>query len=155
MTRKTHPSGLTFVEVVIAIAVLAVIAVGGMMYQYLAVRHIRHARAMLAAKRVGQLALEDWKSYGGSPFYDMTSLNLGFVQPAQADVDYHITVDDLSLKVLLTSSDIATDTDSGLILRRINAAVFWRSDFSAGPVSMSDPSVTLSTYVRSDGGSGG
>ena len=57
--------GMTLSEVMIAVAVVIVAALGTLCYEYLCIDHVRYARAELIATRIGQLLIEDWKSTGG------------------------------------------------------------------------------------------
>jgi hypothetical protein len=140
---------MTIVEVMVAVAVIVIAALGTLCYEYLCVDHVRIARAQLAATRIGQLLLEDWKSTGGSLEYDAEVLGIGF-DPDTPWGDYKTAVDGLPLFVVLSHDDVDWDPIAGVTLRRIDVSVRWRKDFCYGVPDDDDPAVNLSTYVRLD-----
>jgi Tfp pilus assembly protein PilV len=143
--------GMTLVEVMLAVAVIIVAALGTLCYEYLCVNHIRFARAQLAATRVGQLLIEDWKSSGGSTDYNPEDLHMGFALPLGLPAgNFVTTIDGLQLHINMSHSDVATDALAGVTLRRINVVVHWKKDFGNGAVNDDDPGVNLTTYVRRD-----
>jgi hypothetical protein len=144
--------GLTLIEACLAMAMIAIVATGALSYQYLGVKHIRIAQTDLAATRIGQLILEDWKGTGGVDVanYDLTTKSLGFQKPQRATstADYYIIVDGTAYYVWLSSADKDNDPDAGVTLRQISAILQWPRDFGAGGPAVGDPSMVLSTYVR-------
>jgi hypothetical protein len=135
----------------VAVAITIVTALGTLCYQYQSVTHGRVAQAEIAATRLGQLLLEDWKSTGGDPAYDPTELGLGFVATSYPESDgYRITLDNQSFYMQLTQSNIDQDTVSGVTLRQIRVTVKWRKDYAPGAVSNDDPEIVFTTYVRCD-----
>jgi len=142
---------MTIVEVMLAAAVIVIAALGTLCYEYLCADHVRYARAQLAATRVGQLILEDWKSTGGSSNYDLEDLAMGFrVPPGAVWGDYMTVIDDVPLYIGMSQSDVAKDDFAGVTLRRIDVSVRWRKNFSYGATDGDDPTVNLATYVRRD-----
>jgi prepilin-type N-terminal cleavage/methylation domain-containing protein len=145
---RVKRNGLTLVETAIAIAVLSVSALGTLSYQYYAARQSHNATAQLAATRIGQLLLEDWKSVGGKDDYNPTGLNLGFSRDT-VGTGYIITVDGLRYYVSLdTPTDVDTDTMTDTTLRQIQCTVRWRVDLTSGSIRSTDPSLIFTTYVR-------
>ena len=143
--------GFTLTEVALAIAVVIIAALGTLCYEYLCIDHVRIARAQLAATRVGQLLIEDWKSTGGNPDYSPEDLNMGFFLPPDIDSgQFMTTIDGLRLFITMDSDDRDSDDFAGTVLREINVSVQWKHDFSNGVPTDSDPGVVLSTYVRPD-----
>lgn len=143
--------GFTLPEVMMSAAIITIIALGTLSYQYLGVEHSRIAEAEIAATRVSQLLLEDWKSTGGDAYYDPTELNLGLVTTSYPELGgYRITLDNQTFYMQLTQSDIATDPVAGVTLRQIRVAVKWRKDYAQGPVDSNDHEIDLTTYVRRD-----
>jgi type II secretory pathway pseudopilin PulG len=143
--------GLTLIEACLAMAMIAIVAIGALSYQYFGIRHLRIAQADLAATRIGQLVLENWKGTGGvnSANYDLTTLGLGFQRPTSPTAgNYYITVDGTTYYVWLAYEDKITDSDSGITLRQISATLRWPNNFGTGSVTANDPAVTLITYVR-------
>ena len=144
-------SGMTLVEVMLAVAVIVVASLGTLCYEYLCIDHIRLARAELTAARVGQLLIEDWKSQGGSDDYDPQDLKMGFTLPPDVTPGAFLTkIDGLPLRITMSHDDKENDPTAGVTLRQISVLVRWRSDLGSGALSDSDPSVNLITYVRRD-----
>lgn len=151
---------VTLTEVAIAIAILAIATLGGLGYQYLAAEHSRTARAQIIGIRTAQLLLEDWKSDGGSEFYDPNALGLGFstLTPfssgAEATTDtaiYSITVDNIPMQISLRWKDRPGNPDyddpaTGGKLRELSVTV----RFAVGSTQEGAPPVFLNTYVKID-----
>lgn len=143
--------GFTLTEVSLAIAVIVVAALGSLCYEYLSIDHVRIARAELAATRVGQLLIEDWKSTGGQSDYNPEDLNMGFALPPNAQAgQFMTTIDGLHLYITMDSDQKDSDAFAGTILRELDVTVKWKYDFSGGVPTDRDPAVVLSTYVRPD-----
>lgn len=144
-------SGLTLVEVMLAAAVIIIAALGTLCYEYLCVDHVRFARAQMAASRIAQLLIEDWKSTGGDDDYNPEDLDMGFSLPPEVGMgDFMTIVDGLPLYISMDMEDVASDDFAGVTLRRITVSVKWKNDFSSGAVDDDDPRVTFNTYVRRD-----
>jgi Tfp pilus assembly protein PilV len=149
--RSSKPAGgMTLVEVMVAVAVVIVAALGTLCYEYLCIDHVRVARAELTATRVGQLLLEDWKSDGGSLDYNPEDLHMGFELPDDLPTNCVTVVDGLPLHISMTHSDVDTDAFTGTKLSEISVAVSWKRYFGSGAPEDDDPRVTLTTYVRRD-----
>ena len=67
---KKNQFGFNIIEVMLAVSLTSIIAVGTLGYQYFNVKHGRETDAQFMAARVAQLLLEDWKSNGGDADYD-------------------------------------------------------------------------------------
>jgi prepilin-type N-terminal cleavage/methylation domain-containing protein len=156
--RKLH-RGFTIIEVMIAVAIIIIIALGTMSFQYQGIRHSRLAEAQLSAARLGQLLLEDWKSTGGAADYNPSALGLGFqttVYPENGG--YKITIDNQTFYVQLVtppppapvSSGSNPDPVAGVALNQLRLIVSWRKDFGSGAIRASDPTLTFTTFVRVD-----
>jgi len=143
-----HNRGFTLTEVMASVAIIVVVALGTMGYQYHNVKFSRASKAQITGTRIGQLLLEDWKSTGGDPTYDPTSLGLGFATTLFGD--YVITLDNQAFYIQLQQNDIDQDTVAGVTLRQVRVIVRWRKDYVRGAVSAGDPEVSLTTYVRRD-----
>ncbi len=138
--------GLTLVETAIALAVVSISTLGSLAYQYHAARQIRIAQAELAATRIGQLLVEDWKSTGGADNYDPLALDIGFAADPIGG-SYIITVDRVKMYVWLVNVDV--DMSFGGTLRQITVTIRWRGNFDdQAPVPGADPLVVFTTYVR-------
>ena len=157
MRRKAVYSnkGVTLIEALIAAVVVAILALGGLVYQYLGATHFRVAHAELTATRVGQLLIEDWKGNGAPDIdnYDATTLGVGFEKPIDGDNTYYaITVDGLKMHSWLSSEIVPIpdnpDPFAGVTLQQISVKIQWRKDFSSAEVEDDDPSIILTTYAR-------
>jgi hypothetical protein len=105
----------------------------------------------LAATRIGQLIIEDWKSAGGAENYNPEDLQMGFSLPAElSEGTYMTTVDGLPLYITMDYEDVATDAFAGVTLRKIAVAVHWKINNGHGVTTEDDPGVVLATYVRRD-----
>ena len=137
--RRKFGAAVTLVEVMVAMVILAITALGGLNSQYYAAVQARIAHAQTNTTRIAQLLLEDWKSTGGSEDYDATSLGLGFSaeMPVETkatplpDGVYSITVDEVPMLVVLHSVDVAYDGEAEATLRQLTATVGWRRELSA------------------------
>jgi Tfp pilus assembly protein PilV len=135
----------------VAVALTSVLALGAMGYQYYSVRDGRVAQAEIMATRIGQLLLEDWKSVGGDAAYNPISLQLGFESTETGEFgDYWVTLGNQTFYMRLLFNNIDQDDLADVTLREINVTIRWRRDYRRGPVSASDPQISLTTYVRRD-----
>jgi len=154
-------SGLTLVEVMLSVAILAVAALGTLGYQYHAARHSHIAKVQITGARISQLLIEDWKSTGGSETYDPTFSGMGFIelsipgsfiegQDAGTPVGnsvYNITVDDVPMQTMLSWMDIEVDASTGVTLRQLTVILKFRDDPEIDPI-------IVSSYIRVDAASG-
>jgi prepilin-type N-terminal cleavage/methylation domain-containing protein len=157
--KKSQRDGFTLVEVMISVAIIVIVSLGTLSYQYQSVKHNRSAEAQVTAAYLGQLLLEDWKSTFGDSGYDATSLGLGFVAPAPPETgDYKIILDNqtfyiqLAQQLVPVSSFVGVNPDpvAGITLQQLNVTVRWRKDGGNGAVGASDPTLTFTTFVRRD-----
>ncbi|MDD5459655.1 MAG: prepilin-type N-terminal cleavage/methylation domain-containing protein [Phycisphaerae bacterium] len=72
---QKNKKALTFIEVIIAVAIVAIAVLGTMAFRYYCNINARLADVKMTASRVGLLLLEDWKATMGSPAYDPTRLS--------------------------------------------------------------------------------
>ncbi|MBN2589341.1 MAG: prepilin-type N-terminal cleavage/methylation domain-containing protein [Sedimentisphaerales bacterium] len=142
--------GVTLIEGLVAMAIVSILGVGALSYQYFGAKHFRIAHEELTATRIGQLVIEDWKANGAIDIinYDVTELGLGFEKPDAGDNSYYtIGIDGVNLHLILSFDDVEVDEEVGVTLRQINVKVQWED--SSGNLSSSN-SITLSTYARLD-----
>lgn len=134
----------------LSMAIIIIVALGTLSFQYQGVKHSRASEAQIAAARIGQLLLEDWKSTGGDSTYDPNTLGLGLTLITTGN--YKITLDyqTFYIQLQLPPQVISTDTVAGVTLQQLSITVSWRKDFGTGAVSNSDPTLTFTTYVRRD-----
>jgi hypothetical protein len=142
---------MTLIEVMLAVSVIVIAALGTLCYEYLCVDHIRYARAQLTATRIGQLLLEDWKSTGGSDTYNPEYLQMGFNSTSSLPAGRCETViDGLPFYIWYSKRDVSKDDFAGVTLREIDVLVRWNRDLGRGAVTIDDPSIHFTTYVRRD-----
>jgi len=152
--KNSRLHGFTIVEVMVAVAIVIIVALGTLSFQYNNVRQSRTSEAQTAAARFGQLLLEDWKSQGGDSDYDPNAMGLGFTLVTTNN--YRITLDNQTFYIQLAqqlapvTSGSNPDTVAGVTLQQLSVTVSWRKDFGAGTVSSSDPTLTFTTFVRCD-----
>jgi len=135
--------GLTLVEVVVGMTILIIAVLGTMAYQCQAARQSRYARMEIAATRIGQLLLEDWKANGASVDYAPEDLQMGitrivgeegFAPNGDEYSVYSTTVDDIPLRIMLLRQP---GYNSPI---RITVSVQWDRDYG----------IALATYARGD-----
>jgi prepilin-type N-terminal cleavage/methylation domain-containing protein len=153
--KKSQCDGFTLVEVMVSVAIIVIVAMGTLSYQYQTVKHSRSAEAQVTAAYLGQLLLEDWKSTFGDAGYDATSLGLGFVIPTAPETgNYKITLDNqtfyLQKAQQLVNIPNNPDLVAGITLQELSVTVRWRKDGGTGAVGGSDPTLTFTTFVRRD-----
>jgi len=169
--RRRWARAVCLAEVIAAMAILSIAAVGALGYQYHANKQARVAHAQITATRIGLLLLEDWKSTGGSTEYDPTTLQLGFesvfipgyfsqgqgvgVGTPLHNEAYTITVDNVPLVMMLKWQDVETDTIAEMTLRQLSAVVkFDEPEGVSGSLALYNPAIILTTYVRLDASGG-
>ena len=149
MRKPRATVGFTLVEVIITIAVLSVVSLGAMGYQYHAVRRAKIGQTKMAAARLGSLLLESWKSRGGSDAFDPTTQNLGISELENGD-RYRVTIDQIPFYITLTSDVKDANETTGVSLRQLSVFVQWNADYSEQIPTASAPGTTFHTYVRQD-----
>ncbi len=68
--RRHHEQGLTLIEVLISISIVAIAVIGAMMYRYYSTSNARLADVHAGAGRVCLLILEGWKGAAGRADYN-------------------------------------------------------------------------------------
>lgn len=173
--RRKLEAALSFLEVLLAIASLAMVCIGALSYEYHFAGHTRVARAQVKGMRAAQLLLEDWKSTGGSEYYDVSMLGLSFTSgiPIPSDWDLYdelgdplddsacsIIIDRLPMLIVLRWRDVDYDDTAEVILRQLSVIVrFGQIDedgdlvYAAGYLQRMRP-VIMTTYTRVDASGG-
>ncbi len=143
----------SIIEVMLAVSLTCIIALGTLGYQYLTIKHGRATDAQFMAARIAQLLLEDWKGESGDADYNPESLRLGFAAPEAREFgSYFIVLGNIPFYIDMETQDIETDNTAGVTLRQIAVTVKWRHDYTRGAIRDSDPVLTFTTYVRRDEG---
>lgn len=159
-----NSKAFTLIEMVIATAIIALVVIGALDYQYYAVASVRLANTQITAARAAQLLLEDWKSDGGLDVYDPSALNLGFASGAVPggflmgqsfgsilnNSVYTITVNKVPMLIVLCWNDVSHDDVSGATLRQLTVMVRWQGQATGGGSELCSTPVILATYVRLD-----
>ncbi len=160
--RLRFAGAVTLIEIMVAMAILVIAALGGLGYQYHAARHSRIARAEIIGIRTAQLLLEDWKSNGGSPTYDPSTLGLGFSSKLETAVVgnsgtdlYFIMVDNVPMQVLLEwinrpADAYYIDSQTGATLREISVTVTFVGASGIADEWENVAPIILTTYVKID-----
>jgi prepilin-type N-terminal cleavage/methylation domain-containing protein len=141
--------GVTLIELVVVLLILAIVSVGSINYQYFGTRLAQRADAEITAARTARLILDNWKKKGGDENFNPEDLDMGFQQP-DGETYYLVTVNELPLTVTLAWEDVEVDADAGVGLRQLQITIQWRLDYQEGEVSDTDPSYIITTYVRRD-----
>lgn len=172
-TNFKQARGVTLVEAVLAMSILAITALGALSYQYHAARHSRIARELVTATRTAQLLLEDWKSASGANNYNPVLLGLGFSSPTSIpeefshsevpgsvvnDSVYTITVDGVPMTIMLKWQDLDNPYGSVAALRELTVIISFENYDTGNSTSASAledmPPLIMATYVRLDEASG-
>jgi Tfp pilus assembly protein PilV len=146
--KGSRRDGFSLVEVMISVLIIIIVALGTLSFQYHGIKHSRSSEAQIAAARLGQLLIEDWKSTDAKATYDPTALGLGFIYISPWH--YRITLDNQTFYLQLTRQlvDIPNNPDpvANVELYEINVTVSWRNDFGTGPISSSDHTLVFTTF---------
>ncbi|MGD0784877.1 MAG: prepilin-type N-terminal cleavage/methylation domain-containing protein [Sedimentisphaerales bacterium] len=149
----------TLIEVMVAMTVIVIVAIGALNYQYYAVQHSQIANTQTTATHAAQLLMDDWMSTGGLTTYDPTALHLGFTSATVPtgftmgtaigttlnNLIYLNTVNNVPMQIILGWSDFTPDPVTGAKLRQLTVMVRW----PVGGTLCTSP-VILTTYIRVD-----
>ncbi|OHB53212.1 MAG: hypothetical protein A2Y10_13275 [Planctomycetes bacterium GWF2_41_51] len=167
MESKKVSKAFTLTEMMIAMVMICIAAVGILDYQYHSAKHQRLAQTQITASRTAQLLLEDWKSTGGSTAYNPANLQLGFSSSSVPtgftmgesvggilnNCVYTVTINNVPMVIVLGFNNIEEDAVSGTTLRQLTAMVRWKQGqaIGSGGNTLCPSPVILTTYVRLDG----
>lgn len=149
--------GSNLIEVMVAVMILAIAAVGALGYQYHAAIQTEIAGAETASTHIAQMLLEDWKGTGGSSSYNPIILDSSFSKsriPSDFDMAgvggntlhgtaYGITFNNIPMLVVLKWQNVDTDPVTLTVLRQLSTIVRWEDRPELAPV-------VLTTYIRLD-----
>lgn len=157
-------SGVTLVELMVAMVVIIIAVLGATMYRYGSVTDARKADIQMCAGRVALLVMEEWKVAAGSYTFDLAddiSLNSVFANGSD-DITISAKIDDY-WRVSLTGGkdshyyvkigwedDIDDDGSDDDGIRRLDVQVAWKLSAVSGVPDTGDwaRAVNLSSYVR-------
>lgn len=157
-------SGMTLIEILVAVVVITVGVLGAMMYRYHSAMDARKADVQMGAGRVALLIIESWKGQFGSDTFDpsddigLAILNSdditlapksGEFYPVQlsggTDTYYYAKLDP-------PVDDIDGDGNADAGIVKLNVSVIWKQNGASGTPSAGDEairSVKLSSVLRS------
>jgi hypothetical protein len=148
--------GLSLIEVMIAICILAISVVGASAYRYCSTLDSRRADMQSAAARVGLLLCENWRGVKGSESWDPVA-HLGSeltITPVVSPPErlsagefttlgaYTVSMDGINYYVGLSWKDVSSD------LRALNVVVAWSQRDTGGGINDADKLFRLTTYVN-------
>jgi prepilin-type N-terminal cleavage/methylation domain-containing protein len=147
--------GLSLIEVMIAICILAISVVGASAYRYCSTLDARRADMRSAAARVGLLLCESWRGVKGSESWDpaahlgseltVTPVTYPPERLSAADFTtlgaYTVSLDDINYYVGLSWKDVSSG------LRALNVVVAWSQRDTGGSIDDADRLFRLTTYV--------
>jgi len=90
--RNNRNSGLTLIEVMLAMVIIMIIGIGVASYMYACAWNAKRADVRITASRVGQLLLETWKITGSYDVPGNWSWNVDDFDPT--DPDFNLTLPD-------------------------------------------------------------
>lgn len=140
--------GVTLIEAMIAITIIAIAVLGASAYQYHCAWDVNESQVHTAAARVGHLLSESWRGLNGSESYDPTAhLGAGLViVPITQTIEiqavqdeglnllggYIITVDGVNYYAFLSWKDVETG------LRALNVMIGWPQQDKTADNTVSD-----------------
>jgi len=165
LVLRKKKSGVTLIELMVAMVVIIIAVLGATMYRYGSVTDARRADIQMCAGRVALLVMEEWKvaagSYTFNPANDI-ALNSVFAG-GSSDITISAKVDDVYWPVSLTGGknsyyyvklswedDIDDDGSDDDGIRRLDVQVAWKLADVSGVPNTADwaRAVKLSSYVR-------
>ena len=148
-------SGLTLIEIMVAIVIILIAVIGAMRFRYYSALDVRKADVQITAGRLGSLLLDGWIGVGGIPIYDpvaeyATDINIALSATGPAVPtdftklnSYHIVTNRANYYATLSYKD-STPTQAG----ELNVDIAWLNRYQVGPVSASDRSVKFTGFVN-------
>jgi hypothetical protein len=153
LTKRQHRSGLTFSEIMCAIAALSIIVIGASGYRYRSTLDARCADEQITAARLGQLLCASWADVDGDETYnpvahlgsELTIETLGAPKSMPPGFTllgrYRITINGVAYSVVLNWMDVSTE------LRALRIKVTWQRGDEVGNNPL-EKSFVLITYVQ-------
>ena len=158
---KKKSDGMTFVEVIIAVAIVAVAILGTMAFRYYCNINARVSDVQMTAARIGLLLLEDWKAAVGSTTYSpigrfpadpnlvITTGGSGASTPTgftALNNNYQVRSNRVVFNSTLSYQD-DTANSPPLVPRKLNVHITWRPDWQAGAAVSGFESFSMTTYA--------
>lgn len=162
-TSRKHRSGLTLIEIMVAILVIVIGVLGAMMYRYYSVLDARKADVKIASARIGLMLLEGWNGTGGyltsepgnsynpETQFDSAELtiNSGVTGPGGFTDEfgsYHIFANGVKVDYFATLSS----QDQAGQPRVLNVHIAWPRNYRADSLPNGYHSTKLTTYIDKD-----
>ena len=148
---KKPGSGLTLIELMVAILLLAIAVIGAMGFRYFCAMDARRADVQMTGARLGWMLLENWKASGGDTTYVPLIPGLtitpgpGPAKPADftQHQSYHVLVNGAHLYATLSYKN-ATPTEA----RKLNVNVAWLYRYQQWDGTPPYKTVGLTTYME-------
>jgi prepilin-type N-terminal cleavage/methylation domain-containing protein len=160
---RNHNAGLTLIEVMVVILIIAVAVIGAMRFRYYCVVDAKRADVQINAARVGAMLLETWKGMGGLSNYnpsaefplstygsqfEIRTSTSGLAAPAGFSplaTSYSVLdkANNVYYYVTLSSKPAVPPEPKAL-----HATVVWRRDYTAGSVTSNDHTTNLTAYMN-------
>lgn len=159
MKLPKRNTGLTLVEILIAMTLILVVVIGAMSFRYHAVMDAREADARITAARVGSMLLNAWVARVGDTSFDpVAEFNPGIpilvsASGTSSPADYtelnkyHIYCDEVNYYATLSHKSTISG-QAGALTITIN----WMNDYREWDASAVKQSISMTTYVRSGSG---
>lgn len=159
--QKKRDSGLSLIELIVAISVMLVAVIGAMGFRYYCALDARKADIQVTAARLGSALLQDWAGNGGRLDYAPTSLigltsfsvsgeQAGAKTPEGFNIlgTYGIVAGGVNYHAVLSYID---ETPS--VPRTLNVVVAWPRKYPIGTFSKAEgpggyESVEITTYTN-------
>jgi hypothetical protein len=151
--KTWYRDGISLVETMNAIAILAIAVIGITGYRYCSTLDARKADAYIASARIGQLLSDSWRGMQGSENYDpVAHLGAGLTitegdgpeAPAGYTVlgSYDIVMNNIAFYTTLSWKDLNSN------LRALNVVLIWaQRNQGQNDIDEADRSFALTTYV--------
>ncbi len=165
MKIKASTRGLTLIEVMIVVLIIAVAVIGAMNFRYYGVTHSKKADVQANAARIGSMMLEIWDGLGGivdpanpdttaldialakySPYYTIAPAGQGAVPPLFNHIKSY-QIRDLSNGVyyFVSLSYKQAVTGTSPEPQALNATISWNRGY--GTSGASEHTISISTYL--------
>jgi len=157
MNRQKRNSGLTLIEVMIAMIVIVIVVIGSMGYRYYGALDARRSDVQMTAARLGLTLLEDWKGAGATLTYNpvaqfsgplvistkgVTAEGLGTPSGYHVLGIYAVVAGGTDYRVILSQADETPTTP-----KILNARIAWISGGYQWGSQRASQSVALTTHA--------
>jgi prepilin-type N-terminal cleavage/methylation domain-containing protein len=161
MTADRKKSGLTLVEVMVVVLIIAVAVIGAMGFRFYCVRDAKLSDVQANAARIGSMILDNWKARGGDASYNpythfatfSSQLNIPKANDkAVGNAGNTYQIQDVANSVwydvaLSTAPVTYTSTTGGITitLTALKASISWRQGYLNSGTTMH--TINMATYA--------